>query len=111
MINGQESNVGMEKQVKILILSIAFGIVVVLVVLNSPSLGATCQSWYSGLYNKYYTLNAQFDSLSMRDPVLHDQFWQDATNEWMTYQKRAIWLLWTMFHVRPIVFACHRRSN
>jgi hypothetical protein len=33
-------------------------------------------------------LNAQFESLSIKDPmVVHDSLWEDATNEWMTYQR------------------------
>jgi hypothetical protein len=34
----------------------------------------------SNLYNKYNTLNAQFESLYKTDP-------EDASNEWMTYQR------------------------
>ena len=85
----------MEKQVKILILGIILGIVVLSVVLYTPSLEATCQNWSSALYNKYYTLNAQFESLYKTDPSMLDQSWEDATIEWMTYQ-RAIRLLWIM---------------
>lgn len=77
----------MEKQVKILILGIILGIVVLSVVLYTPSLEATCQNWSSALYNKYYTLNAQFESLYKTDPSMLDQSWEDATIEWMTYQR------------------------
>jgi hypothetical protein len=48
--------------------------------LYSPYLEAACQNWSSTLYDKYDTLNVQFESLYMTDP-------EDASNEWMTYQR------------------------
>lgn len=83
----QESEVGIEKHVKILILGITSGIVVPRVFQSCCTLEATCQNWSSALYNKYYTLDAQFESLYKTDPSMLDQSWEDATIEWMTYQR------------------------
>ena len=70
------------------LLSSTIGIMVLSLVLYSPSLEAACESWSTSLYNTYNTLNAQFDSLSIADPMMvSDQTWEEATNEWMTYQR------------------------
>lgn len=73
-------SVVVDRQVKILIVGSTLGIVILSYILYAPSLKATCQNWSSALYNKYYTLNTQFESLYMIDP-------EDAANEWMTYQR------------------------
>jgi hypothetical protein len=77
----------MEKHVKILIIGSILGIMILSYILYSPELEAACQSWSSSLYNKYNTLNAQFESLYKTDPSMHDRSWEDATIEWMTYQR------------------------
>jgi hypothetical protein len=85
MINGKRMQHG--KNDKILIVGSTLGIIGLSLALYSPSLEAVCQSWSSGLYNKYNTLNAKFDSLSTADPrLVSDPSWEDVSNEWMTYQ-------------------------
>jgi hypothetical protein len=70
----------MEKEVKILLVGSTLGILVLLVVFYSPVLEYTCESWSYSLYNKYNTLNAQFESLYKTGP-------EDASNKWMNYQR------------------------
>ena len=86
-ISGEESKFSMEKHVKILIVGINSSIMILTIIWYSPYLEVACQNWSSALFNKEYTLNAQFESLYKTDPSMLEQSWKDATFEWMTYQR------------------------